>query len=264
MTTSPTSATEDSTGAGAVASQLPSWRRSLAARHVSPRTIAIYTTSAEPLAAFLAISGLPTAVGRIRREHVEAFVEDLLRTHKPATAHNRYCGCRAFFAWCVRDGEVKASPMERMRPPKLVEEPPAVLREGDLRRLLDTTDRDKTFSGVRDATPTPQHAPDRESGDRPHGGGRLAQPRDGRVLRQEHARRAGPQSAAVALARRSPFGPDEVSRTRAPRSDYPPDIVRDAREKDPSGSQARPDLWTTRRARACCPPRGWTPGSVRR
>ncbi|MFN8629038.1 MAG: tyrosine-type recombinase/integrase [Chloroflexota bacterium] len=150
MATSPTSAVEDST-AGAIRALLPSWRRSLAARRVSPRTIATYQTSAEQLAAFLARQGMPSEVARVRREHVEAFVEDLLRTRKPATAHNRYRGCQAFFAWCVEEGEVKASPMERMRPPKLDEAPPPVLREGDLRRLLEAAERDRTFGGVRDA-----------------------------------------------------------------------------------------------------------------
>ncbi len=150
MKASPPSATEDTT-AGGIAALLPSWRRSLAARRLSPRTIATYTTSAEQLAAYLADHGMPTAVASVRREHVEAFVEDLLATKAPATAHNRYRGCQAFFAWCQEEGEVKASPMERMRPPRLQEAPPPVLREKELRVLLESTERDRTFAGVRDA-----------------------------------------------------------------------------------------------------------------
>ena len=151
MSASPTSATEDSTAAGGIASLLPSWRRSLAARRVSPRTIATYTTSAGQLAAYLAAQGMPTAVGGIRREHVESFIADLLSARAPATAHNRFRGCQAFFAWCMEEGEVKASPMERMRPPRLTEAPPPVLREAELRRLLETTERDRTYNGHRDA-----------------------------------------------------------------------------------------------------------------
>ena len=56
---------------------LPSWRRSLAVRRISPRTIATYTIRVEQLADDLAANGMPTAVAGIRREHVEAFLEGL-------------------------------------------------------------------------------------------------------------------------------------------------------------------------------------------
>jgi hypothetical protein len=49
----PPSAAESSTADG-IAALLPSWRRSLAARRVSPRTIATYATSAAQLADYLA------------------------------------------------------------------------------------------------------------------------------------------------------------------------------------------------------------------
>jgi site-specific recombinase XerD len=127
-----------------------SWRRSLAARRLSPRTIATYATSVEQLADFLAAAGMPTAVAAIRREHVEAFVSDLLARRSPGTAHNRYRGVQAFFVWCVEEGEVRESPMVHMKPPKLPEAPPPVLRDADLRAILAATERDKTFTGRRD------------------------------------------------------------------------------------------------------------------
>lgn len=130
---------------------LPSWRRSLAARRTSPRTIATYTISVEQLAAYLAGAGMPAAVGAIRREHVEAFVADLLERRSAATAHNRYRGCQAFFAWCVEEGEVRESPMARMRPPRLPEAPVPVLRDADLRAILAACERDHSFEGRRDA-----------------------------------------------------------------------------------------------------------------
>ena len=40
--------------------------------------------------------------------------------------------------------------MARMKPPRLPEEPPPVLREADLRRLLEVCERDRTFAGRRD------------------------------------------------------------------------------------------------------------------
>src|SRR5689334_907600 len=70
---SPASGAKSSTGE-ALTGLLPSWRRSLAARRISPRTVATYTTSVEQLAAFLAERGMPTTLSAIRREHVEAFL----------------------------------------------------------------------------------------------------------------------------------------------------------------------------------------------
>ena len=46
----------------------------------------------------------------IHREHVEAFIEHLLATYKPATAANRYAGLRAFFNWAVDEGGDQGKP----------------------------------------------------------------------------------------------------------------------------------------------------------
>jgi site-specific recombinase XerD len=105
-----------------------SWLRHLRAQRMSPATLSTYGTSARQLAAFLADRGMPTTRAGITREHIEAFVSDLLARFKPATAHNRYRALRTFFGWLVDEGEIRESPMARMRPPRLPEEPPAVLR----------------------------------------------------------------------------------------------------------------------------------------
>ena len=90
---------------------LPSWRRSLAARRISPRAIATYTISVAQLADYLAAHGTSTTVAGIRREHVEAFLEDLLTRKATATAHNGFRGCQALLRWCVEEGEVRESPI---------------------------------------------------------------------------------------------------------------------------------------------------------
>lgn len=119
---------------------------------MSPATIATYSSAALLLADFLAEHGMPTDVAAIRREHVEAFIADLLERRAPATAHNRFRGCQAFFAWLLEEGEVKASPMARMKPPRLPEAPVPVLRDAELTKLLEVCARDKTFAGRRDET----------------------------------------------------------------------------------------------------------------
>jgi site-specific recombinase XerD len=80
---------------------------------------------------------MPDTLATIRREHVEAFIEDLLARYKPATAANRYAGLRAFFAWAVEEGEAKDSPMAKMRKPKQPETLPPVLTPDQLGAILD-------------------------------------------------------------------------------------------------------------------------------
>src|SRR5947209_1948692 len=81
---------------------LASFRRSLMAENKAPRTIKTYTEALELFVEFLAERGMPTEIHAIHREHVEAFIADLLaRGQKPATAHTRHRSLRAFFTWAV-------------------------------------------------------------------------------------------------------------------------------------------------------------------
>ena len=113
-----------------------SFRRTLLAENKSPRTLETYGEALRRFGAFLRERGLPTGVRSIKREHVEAFVADLLARWKPATASNRYRALHSFFKWCVEEGEIEASPLAHTRPPQVPEAPPAVLTDDDLRRLL--------------------------------------------------------------------------------------------------------------------------------
>jgi site-specific recombinase XerD len=149
MQATPTTPAQDTT-AGDIRPLAASWRRSLAARRLSPATIATYTSAVANLADYLAAAGMPTSVGSIRREHVEAFITDLLGRRAPATAHNRFRGVQAFFTWALGEGEIRVSPMVRMRPPRLPEAPVPVLRETELRKLLEVCAKDRTFAGRRD------------------------------------------------------------------------------------------------------------------
>ncbi len=89
---------------------LASWRRHLVAQRMSPATLSTYTTSVRQLARFLAERGMPTVAAAITREHVEAFITDLLERWKPATAHNRYRALGSFFRWLVDEGEITVEP----------------------------------------------------------------------------------------------------------------------------------------------------------
>jgi site-specific recombinase XerD len=134
-----------------VADALKSFGRHLRAQNLSPRTVDTYTESVRQLARFLADKGMPQDVGVVRREHVESFISSLLELWKPATAHNRYRGVQAFFKWLAEDGEIAASPMAKMRPPRVPEQPPAVLREDELRALLARCEKGTSLEDRRDA-----------------------------------------------------------------------------------------------------------------
>jgi site-specific recombinase XerD len=124
--------------AGDLGDNLARFRRSLRAENRSPNTILAYCGAVERLAEYLIAQGLPTAVAAIRREHVEAFLADSLDHFKPATANHRFRGCQRFFNYLVAEGELKTSPMARMKPPHIPEAPPPVLSAADQDRLLAT------------------------------------------------------------------------------------------------------------------------------
>lgn len=113
-----------------------SFHRTLLAENKAPRTVQTYGEAVRLFGDFLSRHGMPTDAGKIRREHVESFIADLLSKYKAATASNRYRALQVFFKWLVEEGEIKISPMANMKPPQVPEEPPPVITEEQLRRLL--------------------------------------------------------------------------------------------------------------------------------
>jgi site-specific recombinase XerD len=128
----------------------PSFRRSLEAANKSPKTVKTYTEAVELFMAFLKSEGMPLGADNVRREHVEAFIVDMLQRWKPATANNRYRGLQQFFRWLQEEGEIKASPMINMRPPVVPEQSVPVLTDEQVKALLRTCEG-KDFDSRRDA-----------------------------------------------------------------------------------------------------------------
>lgn len=121
----------------------------LAAGNKSPNTIKAYREAVDQFGRFLAAKGMPQAVANIRREHVEAFITDQLARLRPASAANRYRSLQQFFRWLVDEGELRESPMARMRPPTIPETPPPVIGLDDLDALVETT-KGSRFDNRRD------------------------------------------------------------------------------------------------------------------
>lgn len=134
---------------GDIAVNAASFACHLRAENLSPQAVTTYLQSVARLAEFLEASGMPTLVANIRREHIEGWLEHLLRRWRPATAVNRFTGAQQFFKWLVDEGEIRDSPMARMRKPKLPEAPPPILGPEELKGLLDVC-RGTTFEARRD------------------------------------------------------------------------------------------------------------------
>lgn len=126
-----------------------SWQRELRSANLSPRTVQSYAESVRMLAEYLAAQGMPTQVANVAREHVQSFIEDQLRRYKPATAAVRFASLRVFFNWLLAEGEIRDSPMQRMRKPKQPVLLTDIPRDDDLKRLLASMSGDD-FEDLRD------------------------------------------------------------------------------------------------------------------
>lgn len=115
---------------------LPDWKRHLRAKNRSAGTIASYLRCGTALADWLTGRGMPTAVAAIKREHLEAFFGDLLDRVSAATTAKHYRSLQQLFKWLLDDGEIERSPMERMSPPQVPEQPVPILTDDELKRLL--------------------------------------------------------------------------------------------------------------------------------
>ena len=128
---------------------LPDWSRHLRAANLSPGTIESYMGVGASLLAYLTDHGMPTTAHGVAREHIEAYLGDMLARLAPATVAKHYRSLQQLWRWLVEDGEITVSPMARMRPPKVPEQPVPVISESDLGRLLDSC-KGNTFFNRRD------------------------------------------------------------------------------------------------------------------
>ncbi len=113
-----------------------SFERHLRAENKAERTIGTYLEALGQLAAYLRVAGRD-GLADARTKDIEAFLGGLLVRHKPGTAANRYRSLRVFYHWLEDEDEIPASPMAKLKPPAVPEQPVPVLDETALHRLLD-------------------------------------------------------------------------------------------------------------------------------
>jgi site-specific recombinase XerD len=111
-----------------------SFERYLRAGNKSPRTIETYLEAVGGFAAHLATTS-KRPLDQASREDVETWIALLLGRWKPSTAHNRYRGLHAFYRWLEEEEDIP-SPMARMKPPAVPDQPVPVLSEPQLRALF--------------------------------------------------------------------------------------------------------------------------------
>jgi len=129
----------------------------LRSRNTSPATIDSYLRVARAFCDFLATNGLPGRARDVTRDHVETYLAAMFErkaqnrqgTIRPATVAKHYRSLQQLFRWLVDDGEIEHSPMARMRPPSVPEQPVPVVTDAHLEALLATC-KGNTFENRRD------------------------------------------------------------------------------------------------------------------
>jgi len=114
------------------------WILHLKSEHRAERTITTYLNALRRLDAFLADRGMPRELRAIRREHLEAWIADMLERNQPGTVSIAFRAVRPFFRWLVDEDEIDRSPMDKMKAPVPPTNPPSVLSDADIGRLLAT------------------------------------------------------------------------------------------------------------------------------
>lgn len=132
-----------------LAQLLNDWRRHLRATNKAPSTISSYLRVGESFIDYLTAKGMPTTATAVAREHIESFLGDLQERCQPATVAKHYRSLQQLFRWLLDDGEITRSPMERMHPPAVPEQPVDILTDDELSRLLATC-KGNTYENRRD------------------------------------------------------------------------------------------------------------------
>lgn len=130
-----------------------SWKRSLRARKLSDNTQRVYSRAVDCFRDFL-LTYTPQPVDEddemrpaptdlegehgVHREHVEAYITDLMTRTSPGNAHQHFRSLKTFFGWLVDEEELNRSPMRTMKPPQLPEVEVPVIPDDALKKLFNT------------------------------------------------------------------------------------------------------------------------------
>jgi hypothetical protein len=128
---------------------LDSFTLALDAEGKSPKTVENYPRAVVGFPHWLRAHDQVDDVNTVHADDVHGWLVSLKGNVSPSTEYRNYSGCRQFFAWCVREGELDVLPMVNVRPPK-VPEPRTVMLTADQMRALLAGCAGKDFVSRRD------------------------------------------------------------------------------------------------------------------
>ncbi len=111
--------------------------RTLRAEGKSEKTVYSYALSVRLLREFLERRGHSLTVD-VSKDDLRDFIAEQTTKNSPATALVRYKSLQQFFRHCVEEEELEVSPMAGMRAPAFEREPPPIVSDEVLSKLLKT------------------------------------------------------------------------------------------------------------------------------
>jgi site-specific recombinase XerD len=126
-----------------------SLERTLRAEGKSEKTVYSYSLSVRLLSEFLADRGHDLTVA-VSKDDIREFIAEQTKKNSPATALVRYKSLQQFFRHCVEEEELDVSPMAGMRAPAFEREPPPIVTDDVLKKLLKT----RSGTGLEDRRDT--------------------------------------------------------------------------------------------------------------
>ncbi len=125
--------------------EIQSFTADCRARGLSPKTIHIYTTNLRGLQDWIQCQD----AADITPNQLPGYLIHLQDVgHNPGGVHQVFRVLRTFFRWLVAEEVLEKNPMERIRPPRLANNPLPPLHLDVLEAMLATCD--KSFIGIRD------------------------------------------------------------------------------------------------------------------
>ena len=113
---------------------------SLQSERKSANTLRLYLGAVDKLEQWVEKNNGPGDPRKLTRTDLALFMAAMSKEWKPSTCSLNFRALQQFFGWLVREEEIDRSPMERMRPPSVPEQPVAVLTDDQLRTLLASCD----------------------------------------------------------------------------------------------------------------------------
>jgi site-specific recombinase XerD len=115
-------------------------------RNLSPHTIKVYNSNLIEFWEFIGRNKF--SIKAIKREEIRTFLFSLSeKNNQPITRRAKLTTIRSFFRYLEDEDVIKHNPTKNLPSPKVAIKEPAFLQEGEIRKLLQTVQKDKNKRG---------------------------------------------------------------------------------------------------------------------